>query len=83
VRALSDNGLFGSNGVLNLGNRLGDTARHLLLFSLGQGPRNEIKNIDTRSEESSQTSVAGEIRNLRATRERADGRLLPHAASRV
>ena len=43
MRALSDNGLFGSNGVLNLGNRLGVITRHLLLFSLGQGPRNEIK----------------------------------------
>jgi hypothetical protein len=48
---LSDNGLFRSNGVLNLGNRLRGIARHLLLFSLGQGPRNEIKNIDTRFED--------------------------------
>jgi hypothetical protein len=83
VRALSDNGLFGSNGVLNLGHRLGGIARHLLLFSLGQGPINEIKNIDTRSEESSKTSVASEIWDLRVIREHAGGRWLPDAASRV
>ena len=83
MRALSDNGLLGSNGVLILGNRLGGIARHLLLLALGQGPINEIKNIDTRPEESSKTLVAGEIRDLMATRERAGGRLLPDVASRV